>query len=84
MRTHVRAGTITAVPMDTNMLSIEEVGLGPQKQPPSLSPVCLQGFGLGVPLGFFYGHSSPQENPMLYKRLVTALAAQVSRHVGPW
>ena len=40
--------------------------------------VCVaQGFGLGVPLGYFYGHQSPQENPELYKRLVTSLAAQV-------
>jgi hypothetical protein len=38
-----------------------------------------KGFGLGVPLGYFYGHTSPQENVELYKRLVANLAEQVTQ-----
>lgn len=41
-----------------------------------------EGFSLTAPLAFFYGHTSLQENPELYKRLVERMAECLKRRVA--
>ncbi len=41
-----------------------------------------EGFSSLVPLTYFYGHASPSDNPVLYKRMVNRLAETVTQRLN--